>query len=564
MPGPASRKCNQNRLTACPDCVQAKIRLLEPGDTLQLLPGQYLKPITALGLRGAKGMNITIRGTTKPDRWWEKRKFQREADPRTDAVITSGIDAETFRPVANRAAARKQQAGGFPGLYYLADEACLFLRDCQHVVIENLFFQDCWPTALYLDNCQDITIQACQFRRGTYAIGATGHDTRQITVADCRWQQYPENNGGHWKAIPWHRIHGDIGNADDTQDKGIVNVEKDYRHLDGDFFVAWRIAGFVTLRRNLIEDAFNAIHLFNYEKGPRDELNRNVLIEKNRFERIRDNAVEPEFGAWNWVVRHNILMDVYRWFSFEMERSGWFYIYGNIAWNTQVPGPGESPPKNIEKDTRTGGSIFKLHPNHTADGPSYFFHNSFHLRERIVKRKRFAGLHFFNNAITYSGKTAGSGGPYETLFAKNFHALTTQFSPQDPQVDILAAERNRFTKDWTRLNIALHDNVIHGPDRFDTLRSLGYPFGANSQEGSPGFRGPFSPSSVSERSFHLTSGQKPGKAYNTSTPFTLTADGPQEISEGGGRHIGAYQANGKLFELSEEFGWLETADAGIV
>ncbi len=557
MPRSKSHACSEDKSDACPASVQAKIRVLEPGACLTLLPGCYDKPITTVGLRGSKDHKITIRGNTGADCWWDKKAPQREADATAEAVITSDITAETFRTLANKAAARKQAAGSFPGLYYLADEACLYLRDCQHVVIENLFFQDCWPTALYLDNCQDITVKACQFRRGTYAIGATGQDTRQITVVDCRWQQYPQNNDGHWKTIPWHRIHGDVENTNDPSDDGVVDLEKDYRHLDGDFFVAWRIAGFVTLRRNLIEDAFNAIHMFNHKKNPSEDLNLNVVIEENRFERIRDNAVEPEYGAWNWVIRNNILIDVYSWFSLEMERSGWFYIYGNLAWHTQMPGPGENPPEGIEKDKRTGGGIFKLPRKHQADGPTYFFHNSFHLRARIVKKKRFAHLQFFNNAMIYRSETAGSTGPYETLFGQDLATLKTPFDPDDPEEAVLKAEKQRFTKDWSGLKIAFHDNVIDGPDKFETLRAFGYPFGAGSVQGLPGFQGPFPPHPTTRQSFHLTPGQNAGKAYEASVPFTLKTPGPQKITETGGRHIGAVQKDGNLFKLSEEFGWVK-------
>jgi hypothetical protein len=549
--------CMDSRLDACPICIHQKIKHLEPGDCLELFAGCYDRPVTAIGLRGVAGSKITIRGQTPEDDWWNNDNGQRPADPGIDAVLTSNIDAETFRPEANRIAARKQAAGSFPGLYYIADEARLYLRDCQHVVIENLYFENCWPTALYLDNCQDITVSACQFRWGTFAIGATGQDTRHILVENCRWQQNPDNNGGHWTKIPWHRIHGDISNATDTPDKGVVNIKKDYRHFDGDFFSAWQIAGFVTLRRNLIEDAFNAIHLFNHKKNPSTELNLNVVIENNRFVRIRDNAIEPEYAAWNWVIRHNVLIDVYRWFSFEMERSGWFYIYGNLAWHTQIPGPGDKPPRGIDPDTRTGGSIFKLPKRHTADGPHDVFHNSFHLRERIAKKKRLAGLRFFNNAITFCRHSKGDCRKTETLFANNLSALAIPHEPSaDPEV-IIAAEKTRFTKDWKKLEIAFFSNVIHGRDRVRDLTMLGYPFGANSRDRKPGFAGPLTPGGTTPASFKLARNLRTAdSANNASVAFTIETRGPQKIEEKGKRNIGAWQDNHSLFELSKEFEWI--------
>ncbi|MDA4847478.1 right-handed parallel beta-helix repeat-containing protein [Hoeflea poritis] len=559
----SSLDCKEDRLTACPDCAQEKLRKLEPGDCLTLLPGRYTKPLTAVGLRGLAGSTITIKGATPKDKWWKVQNSQRLPDEDQDTLFTSCVTADDYKTKANEAAARKQAAGSFPGLYYLADEAQLYLRDCQHVTIKGLYFDKCWPTALYIDNCQDIVVRACQFRWGTFAIGATGQHTRHILVEKCRWRQNPDNQesgkpAGHWKKIAWQRIHGDISNSGVPPDYGVVNIEDDYRHFDGDFFAAWRIAGFVTLRKNLIEDAFNAIHLFNFEDTPSPLLNLNVVIEKNRFERIRDNAIEPEGGAWNWIVRHNELVDVYSWFSFEMKRSGWFYIYGNVGWHTQSPGPGKKPPEGIDPDARRGGAIFKLTSRHAADGPTYFFHNSFHLRERIAKQKRFAGLRFFNNAIVFCQNAQGECSETESLFAKDLKSRDTPHSRYDKEGDIIAAEKNRFTKDWEKLGIAFYSNVIYGADRLHDLRSAGYPFGENSRDGYPGFKGPLTAEATTAESFQLkcdTDGAD--DATEASIGFTLETKGWRTFEEQGCRNIGAYQEDGSLFALEEEFGWLE-------
>jgi hypothetical protein len=424
------------------------------------------------------------------------------------------------------------------------------------VVIEGLYFDNCWPTALYLDNCQDIEIHGCQFRWGTYAIGATGQDTRHIVVEGCRWQQNPDNEG-HWKRIAWHRIHGHTSNSDQKPDKGVVNIEDDHRHFDGDFFVGWRIAGFVTIRHNLIEDAFNAIHLFNTDV-PSRRLNLNVLIEKNRFERIRDNAVEPEIGAWNWIIRHNVLVDVYSWFSLEMERFGYFYIYGNLAWHTQRPGPGLKPPGPADPDFRTGGAVFKLPKRVTADGPCYVFHNSFHLRERIAKKKRLAGLQFFNNAISFCRHDGGKCSETETLLADTLQSLAIPHDPGGSEADALAAEKKRFTKDWGSLGIAFYSNVIGGPDKVRDLLAVGYLFGENSRDGEPGFAGPLTHAGTTRDSFRLKKYLRSAtSANNSSLQFVLKTPGPGEIKETGGRNMGAWQDDGRLFELGEEFGWLE-------
>ena len=527
--------------------------MLKPGDCLELLPGKYCEPLTVIGLRGVKGKEITIRGQTKVDKWWREKKPQKSPNTGKQAVITSGIDAKVFRKSANAAAAIKQAAGEFPGLYYLADEACLYLRDCQHVRIENLYFDKCWPTAVYLDNCQDIVIRACQFRWGTFAIGAAGHYTRHILIEKCRWQQNPENDG-NWKTIPWHRIHGDPSNYNEKPDKGIVNIEKDYRHFDGDFFSGWQIAGFVTFRRNLIEDAFNGIHLFNEEKNVNERLNINVVIEKNRFERIRDNAIEPEHGAWNWIIRRNVLIDTYSWFSFDMQRSGWFYIYSNVAWYTQQPGPGNEPPDGVEKDPRVGGAIFKLPKRHQADGPTYMFHNSFHLRERIAKKKRFAGLRFFNNAIDFCQAEEGICDQQGSLFADGADPLAEPYRPWDDEGTVIAGEKKRFTKAWGALDISFFSNIIEGPDKVTDLIALGYPFGTGSMNGKPGFKGPLSAGNTTERSFCLKSASP---AAGSAAKFEIETRGARKMKVKAGNNIGAYQADDRLFALPEEFAWID-------
>ncbi|MCW2308418.1 right-handed parallel beta-helix repeat-containing protein [Rhodobium gokarnense] len=532
--------------------MQRKIRVLEPGETLTLRPGEYRRPITAVGLRGSASNRITIRGQSKG--WYpEETGDQQEPDPSAEAVLTTGMSAELFRRDANMLARKKQAAGGSPGLYYIADEAMLFLRDCQHVTVENLYFNRCWPTAVYLDNCQDITVRSCQFRWGTYAVGAAGFHTRHLTVEGCRWQQNPDNKGRHWKDFLWFRIHGDLDEENPPDGDGRVSIEEGWRLFDGDFFVGWRIAGFVTLRGNLIEDAFNAIHMFNFTENPRTDLNLNVVVENNRFVRIRDNAMEPEGAAWNWVVRHNVFVDVYRWFGFEVERSGWFYIYGNLAWYTQVPGP-DPGADGKPRDDHTGGSVFKFNTKHVADGPTYVFHNSFHLREPIAKKKRFAKLAFFNNAIAFCKAKEGGCTGRPTLFAQGARALAMPHDPAADLAQMYVAEKKRFTKDWEALEIVFDGNFIHGPDRLSHLRAVGYLFGDASSDLDPGFAGPLDATNTSASSFRLDHG---AEAAGKSIPFVLkTKNDFQTFKDAGGGNVGAIRDDGSLFQLADEFEWI--------
>ena len=201
------------------------------------------------------------------------------------AVIDGGEPYEDYREIANRLSAVQEANGRFPGIYYLADNAALVLRNCQWVVIEDLNFEGCWPTAIYLDNCQHITLRRLHIRGSTIAIGAAGPYTRHLLIEECDWIQDLRSHGEAdlasdpkvlavnagfdpgdcrlWRKISWAQVHGNI---EDTKSR--VDVEKDERGFDGDFFRAWTIAGYVVLRNNVILDAFNGIHFFNDAATP--------------------------------------------------------------------------------------------------------------------------------------------------------------------------------------------------------------------------------------------------------------------------------------------------------
>ncbi|WP_260692868.1 right-handed parallel beta-helix repeat-containing protein [Rhizobium laguerreae] len=245
------------------------------------------------------------------------------------AVIDGGEPYDDYREIANRLAAVQEANGRFPGIYYLADNAGLVLRNCQWVVIEDLTFEGCWPTAIYLDNCQHITLRRLHIRGSTIAIGAAGPYTRHLLIEECDWIQDLRSHGeadlaairkigavdagldpgdcGLWREISWDQVHGNI---EDTESR--VDVETDERGFDGDFFRAWTIAGYVVLRNNVILDAFNGIHFFNDASDSTvEDFCRNIVIENNWFVRIRDNAIEAEDYAWNWTVRGNRFVDCY-------------------------------------------------------------------------------------------------------------------------------------------------------------------------------------------------------------------------------------------------------------
>ena len=414
------------------------------------------EPIIYSGLRGTYDKPITITGN------------------QTIKVNVFGEDPDA---AANRIAYLRQENGYFPSVGQVFDQAALVLQDCQHVVLQGLKFDACWPTALYLNNCQNIAIVDCRFGACTNAIGANGVDTRDIWIERCSFN--PVSKGYLWDTLDWNQVHGSYENAD----KGGV-VKGDQRHLDGDFFRAWNIAGNVTIRDCDIIDAFNGIHFFNTVDDLSDGENRtmvrfnngrrsafNVLIENNRFVRVRDNCIEPEDHAWNWVVRSNTFKDCFAPYSFELNRAGWFYIYDNHHWRTDDL-------KIVGK--RNGGAGFKFGGQQRNEGDIYIFNNSwlFEGNERLLRQKTLGRMKHFNNAIRQKNakhRLFGSG--------------SLKVNKSNKAKDILKAEKKRFTRRWRDFGIEMDGDWICEAkgSRIDHYRFAGYALGVNTKRKNPKF-----------------------------------------------------------------------------
>lgn len=515
--------------SARPDNVHRRIGRLTAGDRLDLSEGQYEKPIILSALAGTESEPIVIRGP--------------------DAILGPRVSFEEYKETGNKLAAAQEAGGRFPGLYYLADNGMLVLKNCQWITIEKLHFEGCWPTAIYLENCQHITLRGLRISGGTFAIGATGTNTRHILVEGCDWVQDISGNGWEicnairakrpidrelegspsklWREIDWIQVHGERRDTGEP-----VSIEKDARAYDGDFFRAWSIAGYVVIKNNIIVDAFNGIHFFNQvAESIVDSCSRNVLVEGNWFIRIRDNAIEPEHFAWNWTIRHNMIVDCYIPFSLQMARSGHFYVYGNLGWNLRKPGP--------DGDRHTRGQFFKFPTEHIADGPHYVFNNSWVLRAPIVKKKRFSNFLHLNNAIDYSEADPWATAP----FGKDF----SDPAPYGASAaDTLDFEGEHFTRLWSFLGIRFDGDVIRHDLFPDEIRQAGYPLGMAVSGSSPGF--------VSQNPGH-PEGLKTLAQHPAVDLTILLPDGTSEVAVDRSRHqAGAWQGDG-LIEIAEPVFW---------
>jgi len=196
----------------------------------------------------------------------------------------------------------------------------------------------------------------------------------------------------------------------------------------------------VLVERNLLERAFNGVRITS--ETPRT--GRNVTIQDNRFRFIRDNAIEPEERAENWVFKHNILENVHAWISTDGVSGQGFYIFGNVASYDPEAMPGtrcredvdwaRSPffvglagdagryelldisydPTSVECRGHYRGAILKTGDDRKAGFPYLhsiaIFHNSWQSRSPLWGNKHASPLVHVNNLIEFTG--CGLDGPW--------------------------------------------------------------------------------------------------------------------------------------------------------
>ena len=282
--------------------LQTAISKAGPGDVIELLPGRYPDP-ALIAISGTPDKPITIRGPG-----------------RGRAVLDGG---------------RTRDDGRHGGMEPLdGDFAFLKLFRSDHIVLENLSFENCWPNAIYLRSCQDIKVKGCTGTGGRYFLYARQtdqHPTKGLVLDGVTWVQDPDHDmwdGRH----TWPEIKGQA-------------KEFDASFFNGAMLGAFDIEGQVVVRNCKINHAFNAIRMDIREKriGGTEEQpciarNRNVRIHDNSFAFIRDNAVEPEMGAQDWCVYNNRFYNCHAAFSIDGVAMRDFIILANWVLNDRRPG----------------------------------------------------------------------------------------------------------------------------------------------------------------------------------------------------------------------------------
>jgi hypothetical protein len=357
-----------------PQDLQQRVKQAKPGDNFILAAGTYSARLQMKKLQGTAANPITI--TASPG-----------------AVFDGGTTAEAYRRKGNELALQVSQTPDpdnprrklYPGLYPFMAEGHVVLDGCKHIRLINLVICKSWPTLIALVDCSHIEITGARLTDGTFAIGALGETTSDITITNCSWVQDGVQHR-MWQIIDWASIHGD------PDEDGPVDVANDWRLFDGDFFRGGEIRGGVRILHCDISAAFNAVHLFNSKKDA--ARGRDIEVAYCTFREIRDNVFEAEQSAQNWWFHHNEIINCHKWFSIEQKISGYFYFFANRGWFDSIQGP--------LTDDHSGGGVFKTPKAiNSVTGPHYFFNNSFYLRGDYLRNWILARFLHQNNALRF-------------------------------------------------------------------------------------------------------------------------------------------------------------------
>ena len=439
-----------------------------PGDVVQLIPGVYESPIS-VSTSGTSRHPITIRG---------------ENDVRLDG----GRNPE--------------DAVGDDMTPSDDDFAFIKLQSASWINIEDLSFLNCWPCVIFARGCRDIAMRNCSIVGSRYVFFARnkrggifrrGIKSKRITLDGVSWIQDPDHDMWTGEAS-WRDVKG-------------YNPGNDRTYFNGSLFGSWDIRGYVTIRNCDVSHAFNAIRM-DCKADPDLQRNRNlnVRIHDNRFDHIRDNAVEPESSAINWWVYRNEIFNGHALFSLHNISGGYWYLFANKAWFDSKPGkPGQ---KN------RGGKVLKFIGAPYPAYPVYIVYNSFFIRSSYTKDGQTRNLKHHNNAIEFC-----FSGPHCSADRKFF---------SDDETHFIWHHSYEFDQDLS--------NHPEYPDKFPTERN----YSISGVQSGDIFRAPGAGNLVLKTT-------SPGR--NAATGITIRMPFGEHVVLSSGFHIGAEQDSDVFSQL---------------
>lgn len=406
-----------------------------PGTTIRLLPGEFLTKVKIDGLRGVESAPIIIEGSGTATR------ISGRSDPFAERTLRDrlcGLGKNALRDL-------KCAFEGWEPDSLSRSRPFFRLKNASWIEFRELSISGCWPTVFHLRSCDHITVAGCQILGGQHVVyfadKGRALPSHHILIEDNHWCQDPsgpadpvsDDPSGRriWQEWTWHQFK--------KKPRDLKGWE-DLRFMNGGFVSGEDLAGSVVIRRNAIRFAFNGVRLavfedqskreplrhrdigdapkalldpevykFNYTP-PDPHRNTNVEIYNNKFEYIRDNAVEPEYGSKNWWVWNNRFKNVHKAFSIHNNGGGNWYYFGNMLASDDVPPAqlNEPPGWRLDNDglpkpvRKLGGGVFKLlFGPPLPSAPCFIFHNSWRPRGGVMNHGEIRHLIHRNNAIEH-------------------------------------------------------------------------------------------------------------------------------------------------------------------
>jgi hypothetical protein len=373
--------------------------MASPGVTIQLLPGVYKQDTATDGIlfprNGSPDFPITLRGMGS-DTIIDGTRAQ-GLDGNHNSVV-AGMAQDLLNRLGLEIVRKADEVSTLLRPDYRGGSICFHFKDKQWIVLDSLTLRDCADAGVIALDSQYITLKNSIIVKGLYAFYAEGPNTHHILLENNTWIQDTSED-------MWHRRHW---------------CEYKYGQLRGQagaLFAGLDIAGGVIVRRNRVEQAFNAVRIDISTPRRSDpwwlgKLSANIEVYDNDFAFIRDNVLEPEYDATNWWFHGNRIRNAHAWFSFDGMYGGRWYVYDNEGWFDDKPSREcllsgackEWQQRNPELcgDLHDGGRVFKFRTDgRYAPGPLYVFNNSWYLRASVIKDGRLGYIGHWNNAIDF-------------------------------------------------------------------------------------------------------------------------------------------------------------------
>jgi hypothetical protein len=115
-----------------------------------------------------------------------------------DGWISGGRPPDPFR-------GEKPPAEDAPSKPNPRDFAFLQIVGCEHILIDGLKIEKCWPSILFVRDTRHLQVRNCIWRNGTYAIFAQREGTSHILVENNEWQQDDSPAHDLWLKFDWAR-----------------------------------------------------------------------------------------------------------------------------------------------------------------------------------------------------------------------------------------------------------------------------------------------------------------------------------------------------------------------